>query len=137
MVSAFLSASNGFPPHLPKVDAMSSRIRGLGSGRGGLESWPPAHFLRQLTLRELVHLSLDCKWTGYGECSGITFTPAARMFSWEISVLPYLSSLCFFLLFSIQYLREKAQVLRAVTTFSLILLHSSSFFFFTLKMSLT
>lgn len=41
MVSAFLSASNGFPPHLPKVGAMSSRIRGLGSGRGGLESWPP------------------------------------------------------------------------------------------------
>ena len=40
VVSSFLSASNRFPPHLPKVDAMSSRIRGLGSWRGGLESWP-------------------------------------------------------------------------------------------------
>lgn len=49
-----------FPPHLPKVDAM--RARGLGGL--DLERWArilaPAHFLRQLTLRELVHLSLDC-----------------------------------------------------------------------------
>ena len=41
MVSVFLSASNRFPPHLPKADARSSRIRGLRSGTGGLESWLP------------------------------------------------------------------------------------------------